>query len=151
MKITTLIEEIRPGSSMHFSVWPTDAIHIDNVKLTNEDSDLDIVCVTVNSLILAAFSKKKEICSPGSRILVLVENTSVVPLSTGVIIEGPTEHDRTAIEVGSIVVNLRGRPLRIVGIVGDKARMRDDYTGEETSMLVSEITPGNGWAVRKRT
>jgi hypothetical protein len=87
MKIVSIQETIQPLSRCTFYAWPDDSLRIDNVYLTNDDPNLDIVYVSCSSVILAAFSKRKEICTHGNTILTLVENLSTVPLTTSVVID----------------------------------------------------------------
>jgi hypothetical protein len=150
MQLRSSIEDIEPYMVRTFSFYPPNEIRIDDVQLTNDDPGLNINYVTVGNIMIAAFSNKKEICDPSNRILVVVENLSARPIRTAVVVE-EVQAPKLVVEIGSIVVNLRGRPLRVVGIVDDKANLRDDYTGLEETVLLGFITPENGWAVRKKT
>lgn len=90
MKIITKPESIPPGGTLTFAQIPSEAFRVDAIRLTSEDPRLDIQYSQVGNVMLAAFSKRRFVCDPQTRILVVVENTGKEPLSTSVEIEGPS-------------------------------------------------------------
>jgi hypothetical protein len=90
MKITTLAQVVPPKGTSTFIASPTSPIRVEDIRLTSPNAKLDIQYAQIGQVMLAAFSKRRLVCDPMNRILVVVENDSDNEhLPTMVEVEGP--------------------------------------------------------------
>jgi hypothetical protein len=90
MKITTLSQVVPPKGTSTFIVTPMHPIRVEDIRLTSPEAKLDIQYAQIGQVMLAAFRKRRLVCDPGTRVLVIVENDSDSEhFPTRVEIEGP--------------------------------------------------------------